>query len=70
MAPRGKSEIHGPDALEFSDQFYINDLTTLKPHHIRYGLMLRESGVIFDDGAVVVLAPDRILITTTSGNAI
>jgi sarcosine oxidase, subunit alpha len=65
----GKIEIHGPDALEFLDHFYINDLTTLKPQRVRYGLMLRESGVIFDDGTVVLLAPDRLLITTTSGNA-
>jgi sarcosine oxidase subunit alpha len=51
------------------DRFYINDLTTLKPHRARYGLMLRESGTTFDDGTVVMLAPDRLLITTTSGNA-
>jgi sarcosine oxidase subunit alpha len=31
--------------------------------------MLRETGAIFDDGTVVALAPDRLLITTTSGNA-
>jgi sarcosine oxidase, subunit alpha len=65
----GKIEIHGPDALQFLDRFYINDLTTLKPQRIRYGLMLRESGIIFDDGTVVMLAPDRFVITTTSGNA-
>ncbi len=41
----GKIEIHGPDALDFLDRFYINDLTTLKPLRARYGLMLRESGV-------------------------
>ena len=65
----GKIEVHGPDALEFLDRFYINDLTTLKLGRARYGIMLRESGVIFDDGTVVMLAPDRLLITTTSGNA-
>src|SRR5690606_21996192 len=68
-SPLGKIEICGPDALTFLDRFYINDLTTLKPYRVRYGLMLRESGVIFDDGTVVMLAPDRFLITTTSGNA-
>jgi len=31
--------------------------------------MLRETGVIFDDGTVVALAPDHLLISTTSGNA-
>jgi len=65
----GKIEVHGPDALAFLDRFYINDLTTLKAGRVRYGLMLRESGVIFDDGTVVQLAPDRFLLTTTSANA-
>lgn len=65
----GKIEIRGPDALEFLDRFYISDLTHLKPLRARYSLMLRESGVIFDDGTVVMLAPDHLIITTTSGNA-
>lgn len=68
-SPLGKIELHGPDAGEFLDRFYINNLATLKPGRARYGLMLRESGVIFDDGTVVMLAPDRFVVTTTSGNA-
>lgn len=68
-SPLGKIEIHGPDALGFLNQFYINELTTLKPYRVRYGLMLRETGTLFDDGTVVMLAPDRFIITTTSGNA-
>lgn len=65
----GKIEVVGPDALIFLDGFYINDLRTLKPYRTRYGLMLRESGILFDDGTVVMCAPDRLLLTTTSGNA-
>jgi sarcosine oxidase subunit alpha len=65
----GKIEVHGPDALEFLDRFYFNDLTTLKPYRARYGLMLRETGILFDDGTIVMLAKDRFLLTTTSGNA-
>jgi sarcosine oxidase subunit alpha len=68
-SPLGKLEIHGPDALEFLDRFYLNDLTTLKPMRARYGLMLRESGVIFDDGTVTPLAPDHLIVTTTSAGA-
>jgi sarcosine oxidase subunit alpha len=68
-SPLGKLEIHGPDAIEFLDRFYINDLTTLKPMRARYGLMLRESGVIFDDGTVTLLAPDHAVVTTTSSGA-
>lgn len=65
----GKIEVQGPDALEFLDRFYINDLKTLKPGRARYGLMLQETGILFDDGTVVMLAPDHLLLTTTSGNA-
>jgi len=68
-SPLGKIEVQGPDALEFLDRFYINDLKTLQPGRVRYGLMLRETGAIFDDGTVVMLAPGHFLITTTSGNA-
>jgi sarcosine oxidase subunit alpha len=65
----GKIELIGPDALEFADRFYINNLKTLKPGRARYGLMLRETGIIFDDGTVVVLDDDRVLLTTTSSGA-
>lgn len=68
-SPLGKIEVQGPDAREFLDRFYINNLATLQPGRARYGLMLRESGVIFDDGTVVMLGPDHFLITTTSGQA-
>ena len=36
---------------------------------IRYGLMCRADGMVFDDGVVLRLAPDRFLTTTTTGNA-
>jgi sarcosine oxidase, subunit alpha len=65
----GKIEVHGPDAQDFLDRFYINNLKTLQPGRARYGLMLRETGILFDDGTVVALSPDHLLLTTTSGNA-
>jgi sarcosine oxidase, subunit alpha len=68
-SPLGKIELLGPDALEFADRFYINNLLTLKPERARYGIMLRETGVIFDDGTVVKLDSDRVLLTTTSSGA-
>jgi len=66
-SPLGKIELIGPDALDFADRFYINNLSTLKPGRVRYGIMLRESGVIFDDGTITILDADRVLLTTTSG---
>jgi sarcosine oxidase subunit alpha len=68
-SPLGKIELVGPDALEFADRFYINNLATLKSGRARYGIMLRETGVIFDDGTVVAFDHDRVLITTTSSGA-
>lgn len=68
-SPLGKIELCGPDALEFADRFYINNLATLKTGRARYGIMLRETGVIFDDGTVVRLNDDRVLLTTTSSGA-
>lgn len=68
-SPLGKIELIGPDALEFANRFYINNLATLQPGRARYGIMLRETGVIFDDGTVVTLDKDRVLLTTTSSGA-
>ena len=68
-SPLGKIELIGPDALQFADRFYINNLATLQQGKARYGIMLRETGVIFDDGTVVVLDKDRVLLTTTSSGA-
>jgi sarcosine oxidase, subunit alpha len=68
-SPLGKIELIGPDALEFANRFYINNLKTLEPGRARYGIMLRETGVIFDDGTIVTLDEDRVLLTTTSSGA-
>jgi sarcosine oxidase, subunit alpha len=68
-SPLGKLELVGPDALEFADRFYINNLLTLKPGRTRYGIMLRETGVVFDDGTALILDEDRVLLTTTSSGA-
>jgi sarcosine oxidase, subunit alpha len=68
-SPLGKIEVHGPDALEFLDHFYVSNLSTLKPYRARYSLMLNESGVVFDDGTITLLDQNHAIVTTTSGNA-
>ena len=65
----GKIEIVGPDATEFLNLIYTNDLSTLAPGRCRYGLMLSEAGFVMDDGVVARLAPDRFHATTTTGGA-
>ena len=68
-SPLGKLEVSGPDALEFLDRLYVNSLRSLAPGRIRYVLMLRDNGVVIDDGTVTCIGPQEFLVTTTSGNA-
>ncbi|WP_314220694.1 sarcosine oxidase subunit delta family protein [Streptomyces zaehneri] len=65
----GKIDVQGPDAAVFLDRLYTNVMSTLKVGMIRYGVMCRLDGMIFDDGTVIRLALDRFLVTTTTGNA-
>ncbi|MBM5811307.1 MAG: sarcosine oxidase subunit alpha family protein, partial [Gammaproteobacteria bacterium] len=68
-SPLGQLEITGRDAATFIDRCYCNNMRTLAPGRVRYGLMLNEAGVIIDDGTVACLEPARWLVTTTSGAA-
>jgi len=68
-SPLGKIEVFGPDAGEFLNRIYVNNIKTLKPGRCRYGLMLNENGVIFDDGVLACLAENHYLVGTTSGHA-
>ncbi|WP_330350795.1 sarcosine oxidase subunit delta family protein [Streptomyces sp. NBC_00582] len=65
----GKIDVQGADAGAFLDLLYTNMMSTLKVGMIRYGVMCRPDGMVFDDGTVIRLAPDRFLVTTTTGNA-
>ncbi|GIR94009.1 MAG: hypothetical protein CM15mP95_0290 [Alphaproteobacteria bacterium] len=35
-----------------------------------YGLMLREDGIVMDDGTAARLAEDHFVVTTTTANAV
>lgn len=65
----GKIDVQGPDAGVFLDRLYTNMMSTLKVGMIRYGVMCRPDGMVFDDGTAIRLAGDRYLVTTTTGNA-
>ncbi len=65
----GKIEVFGRDAGRFLDRIYVNHWQTLPVGRCRYGLMCRDDGMVFDDGIGARLAPDRYLLTTTTGNA-
>ena len=65
----GKIDIQGPDAAKLLNWLYTNPWLKLEVGKARYGLMLDENGMVFDDGVTVRLAEDRFLMTTTTGGA-
>jgi sarcosine oxidase subunit alpha len=65
----GKIDIQGPDAAKLLNWLYTNPWLKLEVGKARYGLMLDENGMVFDDGVTVRLAQDRFLMTTTTGGA-
>ena len=65
----GKIDIQGADAAEFLNRVYTNGWTTLAVGKARYGLMLREDGVVMDDGTTARLADAHFVMTTTTANA-
>jgi sarcosine oxidase subunit alpha len=65
----GKIDVQGPDAAEFLNRLYTNAIGSLPVGSIRYSVLCRADGMLFDDGVVMRLAPDHFLATTTTGNA-
>jgi sarcosine oxidase subunit alpha len=65
----GKVDIKGKDAREFLNRVYTNAWRKLAPGRCRYGLMLKEDGMVFDDGVTACLADDHFHMTTTTGGA-
>jgi sarcosine oxidase subunit alpha len=65
----GKIDIQGPDAAEFITRMYTNSFLKLSPGRCRYGVMLKEDGMIFDDGVCACISDNHYLMFTTTGGA-
>ncbi|MEW6339874.1 MAG: sarcosine oxidase subunit alpha family protein [Pseudomonadota bacterium] len=65
----GKIDIQGPDAAQLLNWVYTNPWSKLEVGKCRYGLMLDENGMVFDDGVTVRLAEQHYMMTTTTGGA-
>ncbi|MDG2501722.1 MAG: sarcosine oxidase subunit alpha [Porticoccaceae bacterium] len=65
----GKIDIQGPDVAEFITRIYTNSYLKLAPGKCRYGVMLKEDGMIFDDGVCACLGDNHYLMFTTTGGA-
>ena len=65
----GKIDLKGPDVAEFLNRIYTNAWSKLAIGRCRYGLMLGEDGMVFDDGVTARLGENHYLMSTTSGGA-
>ena len=65
----GKIDIQGSDASEFLNRIYTNAWSKLAIGKCRYGLMLNEDGMVYDDGVTTRLGENHFLMTTTTGGA-
>ncbi|MDO5369350.1 sarcosine oxidase subunit alpha family protein [Paracoccus sp. (in: a-proteobacteria)] len=65
----GKVDVQGGDAGEFLNRVYANAMGSLKTGMVRYGLMLREDGIVWDDGTCARLGDTHYVVTTTTANA-
>jgi methylglutamate dehydrogenase subunit C len=66
----GKIDVQGTDAATFLDRLYINGFKALAIGKARYGCMLREDGILMDDGTVARLGENHYFVTTTTANAV
>ena len=65
----GKIDIQGADSAWFLEMIYTNNWQKLAVGGCRYGLMLNEHGMIFDDGVTTRLGENHFHMTTTTGGA-
>ncbi|MEM7376694.1 MAG: sarcosine oxidase subunit alpha family protein [Pseudomonadota bacterium] len=65
----GKIDLQGPDTAWLLEMLYTNAWQGLAVGKCRYGLMLNEHGMVFDDGVTSRLGEHHYHMTTTTGGA-
>lgn len=69
MSTLGKFEVKGPDAETFLSRLYCSNVSAMPIGKVRYGLMLREDGILFDDGTIARLGDHHYVVTATTANS-
>ena len=65
----GKFDVSGPAAAEFLERICATTVAKLAVGRGRYTYMLREDGMVMDDGTVWRTGPQRFLLTSSTGGA-
>jgi sarcosine oxidase subunit alpha len=65
----GKIDARGPDVVRFLERMYTHDIGKMAIGRCAYGIMLREDGMLMDDGVMARLGEQQFYLTTTTGGA-
>lgn len=64
----GEVIVSGPDATRFVNHIFTNDVTTIQPGKVLYGMMCYPDGGTVDDTCICKLATDRYFLTINAAN--
>jgi sarcosine oxidase subunit alpha len=65
----GKIDARGPDVVTFLERIYTHNIGKMAVGRCAYGIMLREDGMLMDDGVMARIGEQRFYLTTTTGGA-
>jgi len=64
----GKIELSGPDVLDFIHFMFPGKFAKLSVGRVRYSTMIKEDGIIFEDGTLAHVEDGVYYLSTTTGN--
>ena len=67
-SPLGKIDVIGPDAGALLDFNSYGTISTLRPGRLRYGFMLQETGIVYDDGVIARVDEYRFVVSCSSSH--
>ena len=65
----GKIDARGPDVVTFLERMYTHNIGKMAVGRCAYGIMLREDGMLMDDGVMARVGEQQFYLTTTTGGA-
>ena len=65
----GKIDARGPDVVTFLERIYTHNIGKMAIGRCAYGIMLREDGMLMDDGVMARIGEQQFYLTTTTGGA-
>ena len=69
VSPLGKIELHGPDAAELLNRLCVNRWNKLAVGRAKFGVTLRDDGMVLDDSVVARLGEHHFVMSTSTAHS-